>query len=269
MAWGGLAFLQGFGVASANTVANLFVVEAHPEEQWDGRIARLQTFQDGGYVGGLLLAVGLSQLDLRLSLLIIASITVPAAILGWLTTQTPTIPSMPKPILLHPARSGELVQHSPQHLYHHAGYLILWRLAAAFRAPFGRFLLTWLISLSGSSAFFAFYSVLARDVFRIAPALAALTFAIAVSLRLGLTAPASRWIHHFGPIRVFQGALSIRLLAFVGLLALGLSPAGWHRQLAPLGFGLIVLCWALLSVSGTALTARLALHNEAEGMGVV
>src|SRR5215467_833866 len=48
LAWGGLAFLQGLGVASANTVANLSVVEAHPEEQWDERIARLQTFQDGG-----------------------------------------------------------------------------------------------------------------------------------------------------------------------------------------------------------------------------
>jgi hypothetical protein len=66
MAWCGLAFLQGLGVASVNTVANLSVVEVHPEDQWDGRIARLQTFQDGGYVGGLLLAAGLSQLDLRL-----------------------------------------------------------------------------------------------------------------------------------------------------------------------------------------------------------
>jgi hypothetical protein len=45
MAWCGLAFLQGLGVASANTMANLFVVEVHPEDQWDGRIAWLQTFQ--------------------------------------------------------------------------------------------------------------------------------------------------------------------------------------------------------------------------------
>jgi MFS family permease len=268
MAWCGLAFLQGLGVASANTVANLFVVEVHPEDQWDGRIAWLQTFHDGGYVGGLLLAAGLSQLDLRLSLLVIASVTGLAAILGWLTTQTPPIPSMPKPILLHPARSGELLRHAPQHLYHHAGYRILWRLAEAFRAPFGRFLLTWFISLSGSSACFAFYPVVARDVYGIAPALAALIFALVVSLRLGLYAPAGRWVHRFGPLRVFQGALSIRLLAFVGLLALALSPVGWHRQLAPLAFGLIVLCWALLSVSGTALTAHLALHNEGEGMGL-
>ena len=60
----------------------------------------------------------------------------------------------------------------------------------------------------------------------------------------------------------------MRLLAFVGLYALGVSPAGGHRHLALLGFMVIVLCWALLSVSSTALTARLALYNEGEGMGL-
>jgi predicted MFS family arabinose efflux permease len=83
-----------------------------------------------------------------------------------------------------------------------------------------------------------------------------------------LYAPAGRWVHRFSPVRVLQGALGIRLLVFVGLFALGLTPAGGHRLLALLGFALIVLCWALLSVSSTALTARLAVHNEGEGMGV-
>jgi predicted MFS family arabinose efflux permease len=62
--------------------------------------------------------------------------------------------------------------------------------------------------------------------------------------------------------------LGIRLLIFVGLFALGLSPAGAHRQLALLAFVPLVLCWALLSVSGTALTARLARRHEGEGLGV-
>jgi MFS family permease len=268
IAWLGLAFLLGLGVAAASTVANLFVVEAHPEDQWDGRIAWLQTFQDSGYVGGLLLAVWLSQIDLRLGLLIIASITGLAAVLGWTTTQTPPTPCIPRPVLLHPARYGEMTQHTPQHLYHHAGYQVLWRLAATLRSSFGRFLVTWLLSLSGSSAFFAFYPVLARDVFGISPALASLAFALAASLRLMLYVPAGRWSHRCSPVRVLQGALGMRLLVFMGLFALGLTPAGGHRQLALLGFAPIVLCWALLSVSGTALTAHLARHNEGEGMGL-
>jgi fucose permease len=71
-AWLGLALLQGVGASAASTVANLFVVEVHPEAEWDERIAWLQTFYDGGHVGGLLLAAWLSQADLRLSVLAIA-----------------------------------------------------------------------------------------------------------------------------------------------------------------------------------------------------
>jgi fucose permease len=55
-AWLGLALLQGLGVAGATAVANLFVVEVHPETAWDEHIAWLHTFYDGGQVSGLLLA---------------------------------------------------------------------------------------------------------------------------------------------------------------------------------------------------------------------
>jgi MFS transporter, DHA1 family, tetracycline resistance protein len=44
IAWAGLALLQGMGAIGAATVANLFVVEAHPEDEWEERLAWLQTF---------------------------------------------------------------------------------------------------------------------------------------------------------------------------------------------------------------------------------
>ena len=62
-AWLGLALLQGLGVAGATTVATLFVVEVHPEAEWDERLAWLYTFYDGGHVSGLLLAAWVSQSD--------------------------------------------------------------------------------------------------------------------------------------------------------------------------------------------------------------
>ena len=49
--WLGLALLQGIGAAAVGTVANLFVVEAHPQVEWDERIGWLQTFYGGGQVG--------------------------------------------------------------------------------------------------------------------------------------------------------------------------------------------------------------------------
>ena len=52
----GLALLSGIGLAAASTVANLFIVEVHPESEWDARIGWLQTFYGSGQVVGLVLA---------------------------------------------------------------------------------------------------------------------------------------------------------------------------------------------------------------------
>jgi MFS family permease len=49
----GLALLSGVGLASAATVATLFIVEAHPKSEWDARIGWLQTFYGSGQVIGL------------------------------------------------------------------------------------------------------------------------------------------------------------------------------------------------------------------------
>jgi len=267
-AWFGLAFLYGCGVSGASTVANLFIVEVHPETEWDERIAWLQTCLDAGHVIGLLLAAGVYALDVRLSLLVVAGLTVLAALMGWVTTRTPLSRLTPKPVLLYPTRNGEWARHGPQHLYHHAYFQALQQLAPALRSPLGLFLGTWFLSLLGSSAFFALYPVLVHDVFGITPLLSSSALAVAVSLRLVLYVPVGHWSSRRGPTCVLRWGLGLRLLAFGSLCGLGLLPAPRPSMLALLGCILIVLCWALLSISSTALTAHLAVDNEGEGMGL-
>ena len=46
-AWPALALLQGMASGAA-TIANLFVVEAHPQEEWEARIGWLQTCYAAG-----------------------------------------------------------------------------------------------------------------------------------------------------------------------------------------------------------------------------
>jgi len=58
--WIVMAFLLSMGSAAASTVANLFIVEAHPEGEWDQRIGWLQTFYGGGQVLGLLIAAAVT-----------------------------------------------------------------------------------------------------------------------------------------------------------------------------------------------------------------
>src|SRR6266511_3964954 len=119
VAWLALALLQGLGAVGVATMANLFVVEAHPQDEWEERIGWLQTFYGAGQVGGLFIAGALSQWSLHIGLFAAAVLTGLAALTGWVTTRTPPGPLIPKPTLLYPPRPSEWPISSPQHLFHH------------------------------------------------------------------------------------------------------------------------------------------------------
>jgi hypothetical protein len=177
-------------VAAATTVGNLFVVEVHPEAEWDERIAWLYTFYDGGHVSGVLLAAWVSQTDCRLSLPGLAGGTVLAAVLGWWTTRTTLAPVLSTPRRLHAAQHDTWALGAPQRHSYHLGWRELRWLGAVLRTPLCLFLAAWLPSIMGSSAFFAFYPVLMQEVFGVVVWQSSSVFALAVGLRLLLYAAA-------------------------------------------------------------------------------
>jgi DHA1 family tetracycline resistance protein-like MFS transporter len=266
-AYVGLALLQSMGAAAAATVANLFVVEGHPRDEWDERIGWLQTFYGGGQVAGLLLAGALSQVDLHMGLFVAAGLTLLAALVGWLTTSTPSSLHIPRPVLLYPGRHSEWIGGSPQRFYHLLSLKTLRQLGTVFGSPFGIFIIVWLVAFAGSTAFFSFYPVLMRQLYGVAPGLSSTGYAVAAGVGLTLYPPAGRWSDRFGPARVLKAALGVRLLAFLSLFVLGMTHSG-QAWLALLSFLFVVLSWSLLSVSGTALTAQLSPVGEGEGMGI-
>jgi DHA1 family tetracycline resistance protein-like MFS transporter len=262
----GFALLQGMGATGSATVANLFVVEVHPQSEWDERIGWLQTFYGGGQVGGLFLAGILSQTDLRRGLFVASGLTLMAALLGWLTTQKPPKQSISRRPLLQRVPHSEWVVGSPQHLYHHPSLNTLLQLGKGLQSPFGLFLISWFISFGSSAAFFSLYPVLMGQVFGLSPSLSSSGYAIAAGLGLVFYTIAGGWSDRIGPTVVMQIGLGLRLLAFLGLLFLGLTH--FTGSLALIGFFFVVLAWSLLSVSGTALTAKLSPSSEGEGMGI-
>jgi len=266
--WLGLALIQGIGTAAAATVANLFVVEIHPQAEWDARIGWLQTFYGGGQVGGLFLAGALGQTHLRLGLLMAAALAALAVLPGWVSTQTPSQLLPTRPVLLHPARHGEWAISSPQRLFHHLTWRGVERMGIALRSPFGLFLASWVLSFSGAAAIFSLYPVLMEQVFDVYPGRSSWAFGLAAGLGLVLYSPAGRWSGRLGPARVLRMALGVRLVACLSLLALGFSRSGGRGWAALLAFVFVVLAWSLLSVSGTALAAELSPVGEGEGMGL-
>lgn len=79
--WMALAFLQGIGSTTTNTVAAMFIVEYEPKSEWDVRIGWLQTFYGVGQAVGVALASVL-QARPEMGLLTSAGLMVPGMALG-------------------------------------------------------------------------------------------------------------------------------------------------------------------------------------------
>ena len=266
--WFVMALILSVGAAGASTVANLFVVEMHPKPEWDERIGWLQTFYGLGQVVGLLLAGFLSNVDLNVGLLTSAAMSATAVLLGWLTTKTPPKPSEGKPVLLHTARHAEWTIHSPQRFFHHLSLSGIKQFDVVLRSRFGLFLAVWLLTFAGSAAVFSQYPLLMQKVFGITPDISSVAFGVMAGLGLALYTPAGNWSERFGSVPILRVSLVMRLLAFVGLFALGFTHFGFQGWLALVAFAFVVFAWSLMSVSGTALAADLSPVGEGEGMGI-
>ncbi len=263
----GLALISGIGLAAASTVANLLITEVRPEGEWDNRIGWLQTFYGGGQVIGLVLAGWMGQAAPEKGLWLAGVASLAGVIPALLGTRRDSAFLVRRPLLSHPVHRSEWPACSPQHLYHHAGLKSLGRLLTKMESSFGLFLVAWLLSYSGSAAFFAFYPVLMRQAYGVMPETSSTGYALAAGVGLVLYAPAGRWSGVKGPLAVLRGALLLRLAAF---LALAVLAGGWftgNGWLAVTLFLLVVLAWSLLSVSGTALVASLSPGNQGEGIG--
>ena len=266
--WFGMALVLSVGAAGASTVANLFVVEMHPKPEWDERIGWLQTFYGLGQVVGLLLAGFLSKVDLHIGILTAAALSVAAVLLGWLTTKTPPKHPGKKPVLLHTARHAEWTIHSPQRFFHHLSLNGIKSLGVVLRSRFGLFLAVWLLTFAGSAAVFSQYPLLMQKVFGITPDISSVAFGVMAGLGLTLYTPAGNWSERFGSVPILRVSLVMRLVAFVGLLALGFTHFGFQGWLALVAFAFVVFAWSLMSVSGTALAADLSPVGEGEGIGI-
>ena len=268
--WVVLALFQGSGAARANTMANSFIVEARPQEEWEQRMGWLQTFYGGGQVAGLLLTAWLIQASVQTGLLIAAGLSAAAAFLVMIVTR-PSFPSHsgPTPIPLPPQSEGahgfiEFLAHGPLRL----ALRPVW---PALHSPFGLFLTSWLISFIGTAGFFSLYPVLMQQVFATAPGVSCTIYAIAAGLGLILYPWAGQSCERYSATKVLILGMAVRLMAFLGLFCLGLTQPRARSWLALVIFTIVVLAWSLLSVSGTALTARLSADSKTtkgEAMGL-
>ena len=204
--------------------------------EWDSRIGWLQTFYGSGQVIGLVLAGVIGETRPESGLWLaggIGGLAIIPAVMG--TRQGSGVHLPHKPVLSRLAHHAEWPAISPQHLYHHMSMQGLRTFFAPFRASFGLFLFAWLLSFSGSAAFFSFYPVVMQNAYGVLPGLSSPGYALAAGLGLLLYAPAGRWSGRQGPLAVLRYALVLRIAAFTALTLLAvvsLPGRGWLSMLS-------------------------------------
>src|SRR5271170_4932931 len=117
----GLAGVLGLGFAAANTVANMFIVEVRPQEEWDARIGALQALGGVGQVTGLLLA-GFIGGRYALAFGVAAGLVAAAVPIAWMTLRGIQVPVARMTATAHPPLGGEGWASAPQRLF----YVLSW-----------------------------------------------------------------------------------------------------------------------------------------------
>ena len=264
-----LALSIGIGSAAAATVANLFIVEFHPEQQWNARLSSLQMHYGGGQVVGLIIA-GLFHDFSSYGLFIAALLVVLALGFALQVPKPPEIPPSKRAAVMRPSLHLGLPFIGLLNHSHRPNFKYISKALRLLGTPFGRFLLVWFTVTAGFAAFFALYPLLMERIYNLSASFASWGFAGAVAMSLFFYRRAGIWSHKLGSLRLLRLSLSLRLLAFscLGLLA-NFGSDTWNRAaIALVFFTLVVLTWPLLSVSGTGLAASLSGLSKGEALGI-
>jgi MFS family permease len=260
------AAILGVGFAGANTVANMFIVEVRPQDEWDARIGALQALSGVGQVSGLLLA-GLIGGRYALAYAVAAALIAASIPMAWLTLRAVQVPVHRNTATAHPPIGGEAWSGSPQRMFHIPTLRGLQALWSELELPFVRLMLVWFVAFVAIGAVLTMLPLALVQGFGVATGVPATTYAFAAAGSLAMYPLVAKMSKQHGARIVLQIGFVMRTLALAVLAAAFL---GGMRDVALALAGMIVLvmAWPLLGVSGTALAAQLAPGEKGEALGL-
>jgi len=259
------AAVLGTGFAAANTVANMFIVEVRPQEEWDARIGALQALSGMGQVGGLLLA-GIIGGRFALAFGIAAVLVACAVPIAWLTLRAVHVPMPRAAAAAHPPLGGEEWAGALQRHFHIPSWKGLLALLPKFEPPFIRLQVFWFAAFVMIGAVMSMFPLALVRMFGAGEGLPATAYAFAAAASLMLYPRAVRVARSHGAATLLRRALTVRSAAIALLAYSFLSLTG--PMLPLLGFIVLVVSWPPLGVSGTVLSAELAPAEKGEALGL-
>ena len=258
--------LIGLGVASASTVATMFIVEVEPETRWDGLIGLLQACLSVGQLVGLLLA-GVLGLRHTGGALVLAGLLLLLAVPLALRYAPDPVQTISRPGLRpRPPRSGDAAAIGAQRQFHRVTQAAFAGLA---RSGLVWFLAAWLVSYTATNGLSVMMAVVAVRIYGAHATLPTTAYAIGVGCSLLLYRRVAAWDARFGPWRVLRAGLALRAVLIAIMLALSRSHATATVLPILVCFAGTQLVWPLLSVASTALAVTLSPARRAESVGLL
>ena len=262
----GTAALVGLGLACANTVGTMFIVEVEPRDRWDGQIAALQACIGGGQLVGLLIAGLLGLRHVGASFLLGAVLLLLAVPLALLTAPDPVATIPRRDVLPRPVRGGDAVATGPSRAFHRPTRRSLLALG---RNGLTWFLGAWLVSYTATNGLSVMIAVATVRGYGASATLPTTAYAVGVGLSLLLYRVVSRWEGKAGPWRVLTAGLAARAVLVAGMAAL-VGTEGRSAVIPVLiCFGGTQVVWPLLSVASNGLAVTLSPAHRAETVGLL
>jgi MFS family permease len=261
-----LAGILGLGFAAANTVANMFIVEVWPREEWEPRIGALQAISGLGQVVGLLLA-GFIGGRYALAFGVASALVASAVPIAWLTLRRVHMPVPRSAATAHPPIGGEGWCGAPQRHFHLSTWRGLGVVLRELEMPFVRLQIVWFVAFVAIGAVLTMFPLALVRGFGVSDGVPATAYAFAAAGSLALYPLAASMAKQRGARLVLRAGFAVRTAAIAVLAAAFLLPfPGVTAAFA--GFVVLVLAWPLLGVSGTALAAELACGEKGEALGL-
>ncbi len=265
--WMALAFLQGVGSGTTNTVAAMFIVEYKPKSEWDARIGWLQTFYGVGQAVGVGLCCVL-QARPEFGLLLSASLMIPAMVLGTRGLPPSQAHQKPeKPSFERRSHKPPRTIHSFLHRYEGMGLKSLKRIFSEWRSAFGLYIVGWLFVMLTTWLIGSLYPLLMKGAFDIPYSMSSLYYALGATIGIFAYVPSGTLGKRIGDGWVVIIGTIMTLVSVSGLAAIAYTHPGSSQWLVPISYILIPIAWSPLIVGGTAWAAKLATFEEGEALG--
>ena len=265
--WMALAFLQGVGSGTSNTVAAMFIVEYEPKPEWDARIGWLQTFYGIGQAAGLGLASFLQACP-EIGLLVSAGLMVPGMALGARNLPPSHAHRKPeKPEFSRGSHRPPRTIHSFLHRYEGTVSNSLKHLFHEWRSKFGLYMAGWFFVMLTTWLIGVLYPLLMKSAFNISYGMSSLYYAVGALIGIFCYTPSATLGKRIGNGWVVIIGTIMTAVSVGGLATLAYVHSGLNQWLIPVVYVLIPIAWSPLIVGGTAWAAELATFEEGEALG--